>query len=451
MRGSRNGTAATERSPIGLTNIQRRTITILIGAPLVVFFAGYCKGTACVLIFAGVFVGGLEWSGVKRHLKVALLMEGETGSLHTAGPKGHDAANTITKSTNTSFARPKELPLMNSCEYALPVPIPNLYCILKHCGWGCLAAAAYYGEGAFLLTLAHYFLIFVSVTLLAHNRLERKMETAVDHLGQLYTASGGPVAKNGGDSAERGAFTAKELQMIALKQPTEQFLDFCLDIFGIMWLSGLVYPLFYYNVPGVGVPWCVAVLLGNFANDIWALLIGKGVNAWQRRLYQRYDVANVDGGDEAVGVCSSAQWTKKRPVSAASALERYALGGTTPLYTAISPNKSVEGAIAGITANAITFALTLYISYRSGLASQPPADFLSPRFQQAAVWVPVGLAMGVVGVMGDLLQSLLKRAARVKDAGYLIPGHGGMLDRLDGLMLVFPFMFCVLSVLSALS
>lgn len=59
--------------------------------------------------------------------------------------------------------------------------------------------------------------------------------------------------------------------------------------------------------------------------------------------------------------------------------------------------------------------------------------------------------MGVFGVIGDLLQSLLKRSAHVKDAGFIIPGHGGVLDRIDGLLLVYPLLYCIMCMLGALS
>ena len=56
------------------------------------------------------------------------------------------------------------------------------------------------------------------------------------------------------------------------------------------------------------------------------------------------------------------------------------------------------------------------------------------------VW---GVFFGVVGVVGDLLQSLFKRTAHVKDAGNIVPGHGGFLDRMDGLLLVLPLSYWV--------
>jgi len=55
----------------------------------------------------------------------------------------------------------------------------------------------------------------------------------------------------------------------------------------------------------------------------------------------------------------------------------------------------------------------------------------------------IGLVLGVVGQLGDLFESLLKRACQVKDSGNMIPGHGGILDRLDSLLFAFPVIYYI--------
>lgn len=97
--------------------------------------------------------------------------------------------------------------------------------------------------------------------------------------------------------------------------------------------------------------------------------------------------------------------------------------GKRRLIPRISPNKTVEGLAGGLGAAALTGAIAaalfgLDIPWWAGLL--------------------VGLVIGAIGVVGDLAESLLKRQADVKDSGTLIPGHGGILDRLDALLFTWP-------------
>lgn len=100
--------------------------------------------------------------------------------------------------------------------------------------------------------------------------------------------------------------------------------------------------------------------------------------------------------------------------------------GRHPLYPAISPKKSIEGAIGGLLGSL-------------GGALLAKVWFL-PMLTIADV-VLLGLLLGAVGQLGDLFESMLKRSCGVKDSGTLIPGHGGMLDRLDSLLFVFPLAY----------
>jgi phosphatidate cytidylyltransferase len=95
--------------------------------------------------------------------------------------------------------------------------------------------------------------------------------------------------------------------------------------------------------------------------------------------------------------------------------------GRRKLAPAVSPGKTWEGVFGGA---ALSLGLTL-----SALAA---ADLWSP------VWIPVVLVLIVLSVFGDLFESVLKRQRGVKDSGSLLPGHGGLLDRVDALLPVLP-------------
>jgi phosphatidate cytidylyltransferase len=95
--------------------------------------------------------------------------------------------------------------------------------------------------------------------------------------------------------------------------------------------------------------------------------------------------------------------------------------GKNKLIPRVSPNKTIEGAIGGLVASGITGVLCTLLF---GLPVHPLTAFL------------LGIVLGAVGMIGDLSESMLKRRAGVKDSGSLIPGHGGMLDRIDALIFV---------------
>jgi len=97
--------------------------------------------------------------------------------------------------------------------------------------------------------------------------------------------------------------------------------------------------------------------------------------------------------------------------------------GRTRLAPSISPNKTVEGALGGL-GGGIVAAVLLDALFGLGLG-----------LARSAV---VGAVLAMVGQVGDLAESLLKRQSGVKDSGSLIPGHGGILDRIDALLVILP-------------
>ena len=103
--------------------------------------------------------------------------------------------------------------------------------------------------------------------------------------------------------------------------------------------------------------------------------------------------------------------------------------GTRPLAPAISPKKTVEGAIGGF-----VFGTALFVAVGAWWVPGMPILF------RAAL----GLAVVALGIAGDLFESMLKRSAGVKDSSALIPGHGGVLDRIDALLFAAPVYYIVL-------
>ena len=111
--------------------------------------------------------------------------------------------------------------------------------------------------------------------------------------------------------------------------------------------------------------------------------------------------------------------------------------GKHKLIPAISPKKTVEGAIGGIVFTMGAFALYGFI-LRSAFS-----------FEMSYVeLIIMGAVVAVVSQIGDLVASAVKRQYEIKDYGFLFPGHGGVLDRFDSVMLVSPFLFILLSVLN---
>jgi phosphatidate cytidylyltransferase len=107
--------------------------------------------------------------------------------------------------------------------------------------------------------------------------------------------------------------------------------------------------------------------------------------------------------------------------------------GRRKLAPQISPNKSVEGALGGIIAGGLF-----------GLSTKLVFDVFWPDWSAAIPWsAALGFAfvLCVVGIIGDLVESLLKRDAKVKDTGALLPGLGGVLDRIDAPLLGLPTMY----------
>jgi phosphatidate cytidylyltransferase len=100
--------------------------------------------------------------------------------------------------------------------------------------------------------------------------------------------------------------------------------------------------------------------------------------------------------------------------------------GKRKLMPRVSPGKTIEG-LLGLAVGSVAGCLI----YR---------QFLLPEVN-AGHMIVLGLAGGVIGQLGDLFESLIKRASGAKDSGEILPGHGGILDRLDCLLFIVPFVY----------
>ncbi|MGD2218237.1 MAG: phosphatidate cytidylyltransferase, partial [Gemmatimonadales bacterium] len=109
--------------------------------------------------------------------------------------------------------------------------------------------------------------------------------------------------------------------------------------------------------------------------------------------------------------------------------------GRHKMAPVISPKKTWEGAIAGfiVTAGSTLLYVTLTRS-------------LVPWTMSGGELLGLGAILAVVGQAGDLFESRFKRECGVKDSSGLLPGHGGMLDRLDSMLFVFPFAYAYIRV-----
>ena len=107
--------------------------------------------------------------------------------------------------------------------------------------------------------------------------------------------------------------------------------------------------------------------------------------------------------------------------------------GRTKLAPKVSPGKTWEGLLGGQLAIVLVVGTT--------------ASFLDLDAGRIGLWLGLAMVTGLASVLGDLLESMVKRQRGVKDSGTILPGHGGVLDRIDGLTAALPVFSLVLSLL----
>lgn len=109
--------------------------------------------------------------------------------------------------------------------------------------------------------------------------------------------------------------------------------------------------------------------------------------------------------------------------------------GQNKLFEAISPKKTIEGFIGGLGFAILTgLLLSQYFIHQSYI-----------------IWVIIAFIVSIFGTIGDLVESRFKRIANVKDSGSIMPGHGGILDRLDSIIFAAPFVFLFFQLLFLIS
>mgnify|MGYP001220444517 CR=1 FL=1 len=98
-----------------------------------------------------------------------------------------------------------------------------------------------------------------------------------------------------------------------------------------------------------------------------------------------------------------------------------------PKLTKISPNKTYSGMLGGF-----FFSLTFMLFY-----------FNWANYEVSIKWFLITILISTVSQIGDLIISYFKRSSKIKNTGNIIPGHGGLLDRIDGMIFVFPFVYLI--------
>jgi phosphatidate cytidylyltransferase len=194
----------------------------------------------------------------------------------------------------------------------------------------------------------------------------------------------------------------------------------CLSSFRPTWINGdLVLCL------AIGLPFLIEIIRrdpGSALQNSSSVLLGVLYIGWLlgRHLILLRQIPDPDGR-HLVFLLLGITWSGD--------IGAYLVGmrfGKHKVIPAVSPGKSVEGYIAGIVFSCIT-ALAIH-------------HWLLPSIGLLHV-VILGIGLTVIGQIGDLAESLLKRGAKVKDSGRLMPGHGGILDRCDSIIFIAPALY----------
>jgi phosphatidate cytidylyltransferase len=113
----------------------------------------------------------------------------------------------------------------------------------------------------------------------------------------------------------------------------------------------------------------------------------------------------------------------------------------------LSPNKTWEGSIASIAGSVLAGLAVVWAGEVLSARGSTVLHIMQPVWQSAIL----AAILNIAAQLGDLLESAIKRGAGVKDSGTMLPGHGGILDRIDALLLAAPVLWCALLLKDAFS
>lgn len=211
-------------------------------------------------------------------------------------------------------------------------------------------------------------------------------------------------------TAARTGFVATIIVLTLLSAPHVDSLAFIFTVFSItllFWIFAVQRLLRFASNPGAQDSRIVGVVCGLFTLvPTWVALVALHRGGEAGPGYVLLLLALVWAAD------TGAYFAGKR-------------WGRRKLAPTISPGKTVEGVYGGVAA-ALGIAIVGYFA-------------LDPQTRSLALFVAIALATVAFSVLGDLFESMVKRQRSLKDSGSLLPGHGGMLDRIDSLTAAAPF------------
>jgi phosphatidate cytidylyltransferase len=186
-----------------------------------------------------------------------------------------------------------------------------------------------------------------------------------------------------------GAISLALLILCTFRSPLERVLsDTAYSVFGLLYIGLSMSTLYLLSAEDNGPSLLLFLLLVVWAGDIAALYIGRAFGRWT-------------------------------------------------LAPRLSPNKTWEGSIASVAASVGIAALLVWVG---GMLTARAVDYVSYPGSYAH-WIGLAVLLNIAAQVGDLAESAIKRGAGVKDSGRLLPGHGGVLDRIDALLLAAPVLW----------